>query len=119
VITHYDDLPFDHSAFAAFQWLGARGLNLGYRAQPELKLTRRGGWERLSRVLQAEQRPWKQPSDAPDAPLLGKDVAQWLGEAGLPTDDAELQTLGDRELQLAQFVTLVYHAFQSAEARAR
>ena len=72
VITHYDDLPFDHPAFAAFQWLGARGLNLGYRAQPELKLTRRGGWERLGRVLQAEQRPWKQPSDAPDAPLLGK-----------------------------------------------
>ena len=69
VMTHYDDLPFDHPAFAAFQWLGTRGLNLGYRTQPDLKLTRRDGWERLSRILQAEQRPWTPPSDAPDGPF--------------------------------------------------
>ncbi|MBM3759790.1 MAG: FAD-dependent oxidoreductase [Acidobacteria bacterium] len=40
VITFFEDLPFDDPDFAAFQWLGARGLNLGYRATPDKVLTK-------------------------------------------------------------------------------
>ena len=49
VITHYDDLPFDHPAFAAFQWLGTRGLNPGYLAHPDMKLSRAAAAERSGR----------------------------------------------------------------------
>lgn len=39
VITFFEDLPFNDPDFAAFQWLGARGLNKGYRATPDKVLT--------------------------------------------------------------------------------
>jgi hypothetical protein len=39
VITFFEDLPFDDPDFAAFQWLGARGLNKGYLASPDRTLT--------------------------------------------------------------------------------
>ena len=114
VITHYNDLPFDHPAFAAFQWLGARGLNHGYMATPGLKLTRSAAWERLARVLRAEGKQWTQPTDRPDAPLRGRDLADWLTQAGFKRDAHEFRDLYDRELDLTQFVTLVYRAFAPA-----
>lgn len=51
VITYYDDLPFTDPAFSAFQWLGARGLNVGYQADKDAKLTRAEAAERLDRIL--------------------------------------------------------------------
>jgi hypothetical protein len=51
VITFYEDLPFTDPAFAAFQWLGARGLNGGYKATKDVKLTRAEAAERLARIL--------------------------------------------------------------------
>jgi hypothetical protein len=39
VVTYFDDLRFDDPDFAAFQWLGARGLNKGYNATPDKILT--------------------------------------------------------------------------------
>ena len=111
VITLYDDLPWDHPAFAAFQWLGARGLNPGYRATPERKLTRRDGWERLARILQAEGHSWQPPTGDADSPLLGKDVAQWLRQAGCmqqPTQPEWLRWLSDQQLDLSRFAVLVY-----------
>jgi hypothetical protein len=39
VITFFEDLRFDDPDFAAFQWLGARGLNKGYTATPDKQLT--------------------------------------------------------------------------------
>ena len=51
VITFYQDLPFDDPTFAAFQWLGARGLNGGYRANKNERLTRAAATEKLDRIL--------------------------------------------------------------------
>ncbi len=39
VITFYDDLPFTDPSFAAFQFLGARGLNPGYQAAKDRKVS--------------------------------------------------------------------------------
>jgi hypothetical protein len=51
VITFYQDLPFTDPAFPAFQFLGARGLNAGYEAMKDTKLTRVDAAERLARIL--------------------------------------------------------------------
>lgn len=109
VITFYEDLPFDSPHFAAFQWLGARGLNPGYQATPDLRLTRRDGWTKLSRLLHAEGRPWQAPPADPQTPLCGGDLATWLQQAGceLP-NDAGFAALRDQPLHLAQFAVLVY-----------
>lgn len=107
VITFYDDLPFDHPQFAAFQWLGARGLNPGYKASPGLALTRREGWTKLARILRHDGRTWQPPDDQPDAPLRMRDLAGWLHAAGggacAPGD-------GGDQLTLAAFAGAVFAA---------
>jgi hypothetical protein len=108
VVTYYDDLPFDSSHFAAFQWLGARGLNPGYRATPNLKLTRRDGWTKLSRILHAEGSSWILPQDQPQAPLRAGDVRLWLLEAGYPLpDNARSDGPDTQPLDLAHFAELL------------
>lgn len=108
VITFYSDLPFDHPAFVAFQWLGARGLNPGYGATPEMGLTRRDGWTKLARILRYETRTWQTPQDDPQAPLRAADLAEWLRQARYTTDEADLKAQGDGPLNLARFAELVY-----------
>jgi len=110
VITFYGELPFDHPAFAAFQWLGARGLNPGYQATPEMNLTRRDGWTKLARVFRHEGRTWQTPQDDPQAPLRAADLTQWLRQAGYEPADADGKALGDGPLILAEFAELVYRS---------
>ena len=107
VITFYEDLPFADPAFAALQWLGARGLNPGYRAQKADRLTRAQGAARLARVLQYHGRAWTRPEDAGDEPLRAAELARWLREAGYRTtaDGAEA-------LDVAAFAGLVYRALR-------
>ena len=113
VITHYDDLPFDHSAFAALQWLGARGLNSGYQARPDMKLTRATAAERFRQVMVVEKKTWQPPNPMGDEPLRGRDLADWLRQAGLKADFREIERLSERELNLAQFATLLYRSIRS------
>ena len=108
VIAFYADLPFGHPAFAAFQWLGARGLNPGYEATPEMKLTRRDGWTKLARVLRCEGKPWQTPQDDPQIPLRAADLAEWLRQAGYGPGDADRNSLGESPLNLTQFAELAY-----------
>jgi hypothetical protein len=110
VITHYDDLPFDHPAFAAFQWLGARGLNPGYQARPEMKMSRTAAAERFGRVLEVEKRPWHPPTQIDDQPIQGREVADWLRQAGLEVNFPEMVPLLQRELNLTQFASLLYRS---------
>jgi hypothetical protein len=56
VITFYEDLKFGDPAFAAFQWLGARGLNPGYCATPAQMLTREDAQTKLAHILQFESK---------------------------------------------------------------
>ena len=109
VITYYDDLPFDHPAFAAFQWLGARGLNKGYLAEPERRLSRRDGWEKLTRILQAEGQRCPTPAGELGAKLTGTEMVQWLIEAGGRKVDAP-SLPPDQALTLQQFASLVYQS---------
>jgi hypothetical protein len=88
VITFYDDLPFTDEAFAAFQWLGARGLNVGYRAVKDERLTRTEAAERLERILKAQ--------------------GQVLGEAARKAREAVSET------RLTEFATKVYQALRPA-----
>jgi hypothetical protein len=109
VITFYHDLPFDSPHFAALQWLGARGLNPGYEATPELKMTRWHGWVKLGRILDAESKTWNAPQDDPQSVLRGRDVCQWLRQAGYEVPDtAEIDALRDQPLVLSDFAELVY-----------
>lgn len=108
VITYYGDLKFDSPSFAAFQWLGARGLNPGYEATPAMKLTRRDGWTKLRRILNAEGKRWQEPQENPQTELRGCDVAEWLRQAGFAPADADFQAARDLPLDLACFAELVY-----------
>jgi hypothetical protein len=113
VITHYDDLPFDHPAFVALQWLGARGLNPGYQARPDMKLSRATASERFRRVMAVEKRTWQPPNPVGDGPLRGRDLAEWLRQAGLKTAFPAIEQHGGQELNLAQFATLLYRSIRS------
>jgi hypothetical protein len=105
VITFYEDLPFTDPAFAAFQWLGARGLNPGYRANKDAKLTRAEASGRLVRILKLHGKTWAAPGDRPDAPLLAADLQHWLKQAGYTS----LAT-GSSPVDLAQFASIVYQS---------
>ena len=110
VITHYDDLPFDHPAFASLQWLGARGLNPGYQARPDMKLTRSTAAERFQRVMAVEKKTWQLRNPVGDEPLRGRDLATWLRQAGLNARFLEIEEQGGQELNLAQFATRLYRS---------
>ncbi len=105
VITFYEDLPFDDPAFPAFQWLGARGLNPGYRAEKGRKLSQRDGAVRLARILKYHGKPWTAPASAGDAPLGAADLAGWLKQAGY---NAAAPSPGP--LDLAGFAGITYAA---------
>ena len=90
VITFYEDLPFTDPAFAAFQWLGARGLNLGYMATKDSRLTRADALVRLARIVK----------------LHGKASANlegWVRQADTTTD-----------IGLTEFATKVYESLRPA-----
>jgi hypothetical protein len=108
VITFYEDLGPDSPLFVAFQWLGARGLNSGYKATPEIKLDQRGALLRFQRILRCEGRVWDAQLDNPDAQLCAGDLAQWLRRAGYEPGDQELAALGQQQLNLGQFAQFVY-----------
>ena len=116
VVTHYNDLPFDHPDFAALQFLGARGLNPGYKATPDLKLTRWMGWTKLGRILARMKVEWCPPEDRRDKPLTGADVTRWLSEISWRAPEKVAQPLAESELNVAQFARLVYAACKAARS---
>lgn len=107
VVTFYHDLPFDDPAFAAFQYLGARGLNPGYRAEKAAPLTKASGAERLARILKFEGKSWTPPSAAAD-PLTAQDLAAWLKQAGYNSPASS----DSRPLHLEAFATQVFRAIK-------
>jgi len=111
VITYLDDLPSSDEAFAACQWLGARGFNRGYQAEAGRSVTRGESAERLGRVLQHMSRTWSGGGTGdPSAPLLPEHVMEWLKSAGF--EMASRQTNGG--LTVGQFATLVYETVATA-----
>jgi hypothetical protein len=109
VVTFYEDLPFNDPDFAAFQYLGARGLNPGYRAGKDEMLTREAGFTRLRRILAHEGNSWNNPPGEPGAPLTGAALSEWLNAAGYRPAG------GDGEpLSLAAFASAVYRALTAA-----
>jgi hypothetical protein len=116
VVTHYNDLPFDHPAFAALQFLGARGLNPGYKATPNLKLSRKSGWIKLERLLGYMDVQWTPPGDEPDRPLVGSEVVAWLDQLGWQTPDGVAGPLSNQRLNLGQFSELVYQTYKASRS---
>jgi hypothetical protein len=110
VITYLQDIPFNHKSFAAFQFLGTRGLNVGYRAQPDKLLTRKEGWDSFERVVQAEGKSWTPPKDRRDKPLTRRDFIAWLKEAGwlVPPDVIDDD---DKAMRVEDFAVLLYQAY--------
>ncbi|MCC6265099.1 MAG: FAD-dependent oxidoreductase [Bryobacterales bacterium] len=111
VVTFYEDLPFADPAFPAMQYLGARGLNPGYRAEKDAPLTEEAAATRLIRILHYEGRTWK-PSAAPEQkPLTARRLSGWLREAGYgPAEPAGSE--GEAALLLGDFAIIVYAAFK-------
>jgi hypothetical protein len=114
VITYYDDLPPEHPAFAAMQFLGARLLNPDYQASPELKLTGQTGAERLQRIAALMGLHWTPPSAGLDQPLRIAELSGWLRPLGWNVSEKTSAKYGARELTLADFAQIVYQAIHSA-----
>lgn len=107
VVTFYDDLPFTSPDFTAFQYLGARGLNPGYRAEAGAPLTQAEGAARLARVLAFEGRRWRGPARTSADPLTAGDVAAWLSEAGYTPSAPETSgPLNTRDFALQLYAAL-------------
>ncbi len=108
VITFYSDLNFDHPDFAPLQWLGARSLNPGYKATPDMKLTRRDGWTKLGRIFAHEGKAWPAPQTDPEAKLCWPELHTWLRQAGYQASAAGLQVPEEQQLTLSEFAQIVY-----------
>ena len=108
VITFDEDLPFGDPAFAAFQYLGARGLGKGYKTLRGARVTRAEGAERLGRILGYEGKRFAAPGGDGAAGLRGSELAEWLRGAGYKA------TGGEGELDLTGFATAVYAALRPA-----
>jgi hypothetical protein len=108
VITFYEDLPFTDPDFAAFQWLGARGLNPAYIAGKDAKLNRADAAARLVRILKWQGKIWNAPRDRAESPVLASDLHEWLKQAGYSSAAAG----GPVEIDLKQFASIVYRALR-------
>jgi hypothetical protein len=108
VVTFFEDVPFNDPHFEALQYLGARGLNRGYRAGMDELLTRADGAERLARILQYEGRFWKMDGGKRAAPLSAAELAKWLAQAGYKAASS-----GPRQMDVADFTSVVYRALTS------
>jgi hypothetical protein len=108
VITFFEDVPFDHPQFAALQFLGARGLNLGYTAQPSSTLTTAAAWDALERILRFEGRSWRRPPSEMNVPLLMSELAAQLELAGYRVKTGRDASVPP--LTVAQFAAVVYRA---------
>lgn len=82
VLTFFEDLPFDHPAFPAYQYLGARGWNTGYKAELNEPLTREYALAALGRVFATEGRRWSPPANASGSYFTANDLKQELRRAG-------------------------------------
>ena len=109
VVTFFDDLPFNHPHFAAIQYLGARGLNTGYRAEPSKLLTRADAAARLARILKFEGKSWTPPTGEPNAPLTAAAVASWLKQSGYRPGPTPTEP---EQFTLAQFAQTIYTAIR-------
>lgn len=107
VLTFYEDMPFTDPDFAAFQWLGARGLNPGYRAEKAQKLNQGEAAARLARILHYEGKTWTAPLQGADLPLTSEILAGWLKAAGYPAPSPQ-----PGPLDLSGFARTVYAALR-------
>jgi hypothetical protein len=108
VITFYSDLPFTDPAFAAFQFLGARGLTPGYRATKGARLTQAEAAQVLARVLHYEGKQWSAPERPSSRPLTSRELAGWLSEAGYASASPAPST----PLDFAGFALQLYEAIK-------
>lgn len=108
VVTFFADLPFGDPDFAAMQWLGARGLNKGYRADKDTPLTEGDGAERLNRILAASGSEKRVQASAPAQALTRETLAGWLREADY-TPVAGEETLA---MNVGRFAAAVYRAMR-------
>jgi len=69
VITYYEDLAFTDPAFAAFQWLGARGLNPGYKAEKSRRISRAEAEAKLARIAKYNGKADGAAGVLPDGPV--------------------------------------------------
>jgi hypothetical protein len=118
VITYLSDLENTSPAFAACQWLGARGFNKGYLAEVEKLLTQEEALDRFDRVLGYMKHPWSRPVlEEPSRRLRRKDVTAWLQRAGFSTAQewtSQLQgSQADQELTVGDFACQLKSAFSS------
>lgn len=107
VLTFYEDLPFTDPAFPAMQWLGARGLNPGYRADKDTKLNQRDAATRLERILRFAGARWQAPPNSADRPLTGAELAAWLRSAGYKPS-----RIPEGPLDLGGLAVMVYQALR-------
>ncbi|MBE0656908.1 MAG: FAD-dependent oxidoreductase, partial [Bryobacteraceae bacterium] len=109
VVAFYEDLPFNDTDFAAFQYLGARGLNKGYRADKTKLLTRGDGAERLARILKFEGKQWTPPGGAKADALGAAELSRWLEQAGYRAAPLPGNAV---QIDLAHFARAVYAAIR-------
>lgn len=82
VLAFFEDLPFDHPSFPAYQYLGARGWNTGYRADLDQPLTRDYALAALGRLFATEGRRWSPPPQASGPTFTAQDLQAELQRAG-------------------------------------
>jgi hypothetical protein len=111
VITYMEDLESANEAFAACQWLGARGLNSGYRAETQKILTVAEGAERLRRILRTTStKGIFSPGGDGSGPLTMKQVTTWLEACGIRAVKPKQNLNSQNGITVAEFAMQIYAA---------
>jgi hypothetical protein len=107
VISYFEDVPLDHPAFTAIQFLGPRGLGRDFKATPDQILNQDEAAELFARILEACGKPWQGPA-VTDVPVTGAMLAKWLRAADLKLPCGMQETVVmKKELTVGDFAVVV------------
>lgn len=79
IITYFEDIPPSDPDFTIFQYLGARGFNESYRANPDRIINKSQAIQILKRLSSNSTKKWTPFSLDSTEALTYADLVQWIG----------------------------------------
>lgn len=110
IVTYFEDIQPGDPDFAAFQLLGARGFNTGYRAEADSMISVRKAIQALKRVSDNSSVKWDLPSSSSGKLLTFNDLSAWI-EMPRSLKSSIRDIKGDRPLSVREFTRIIYAAW--------
>lgn len=87
VIAYLGDVDPTDPDYEVFQYLGVKGFNTGYNAQPDQLVMKTEAAASLQRIAKVSGRKWNIPSAVDEGKLTGNELATWIKAKGQPSGE--------------------------------